>query len=132
MARLRVLFVDDEPLGLEQVTRLVRKKREAWSMTFAADAATAIARLEASGFDAVVTGQLSGPCDGIALLHAIEARWPHVARVLLATRIPAAHEVGPLHAFLLVPVEDGLVCDVVDELATASHDAQRSGHALFD
>ncbi len=126
LARLRVLFVDDDPSGLAQVQRLVRKKRDAWSMSFAADASSAVSRLETTWFDAVVTGCLAGTVGGIELLHVVEARWPHVARVLLAKSLPPPHQMGPVHAFLLVPVEDDLVCDIVEELATAAQE----GHAL--
>ena len=129
-SKIRVLFVDDHSEGLEQVRRLIRRKREAWEMGFASDAKTALEELELGHFDVVLSGHLGPPIDGAELLHCIEQRWPHLGRVLLARSLPVPHEMQPVHAFLLVPVEDELVCDVVEELAQAAQDAKQQRSAL--
>jgi DNA-binding NtrC family response regulator len=130
-AKIRVLFVDDQTEGLEQVRRLIRKKATEWSMSFAADAKTALEELEASRFDVILTGHLDLPIDGPELLSCVERRWPHIGRLLLARSVPVPHEMAAVHAFLLVPVEDELVCDVVEELASAAHDATRQGTVVY-
>ena len=130
-SKIRVLFVDDDADGLEQVRRLIRRKRGEWEMSFAADARTALEQLEVERFDVVLTGSLGPPIDGIGLLHCVEQRWPRLCRVLLARTPPIPHEMQPVHAFLLVPVEDELVCDVVEELAHAASDASRQGSTLY-
>ena len=130
-SKIRVLFVDDHSDGLEQVRRLIRKKRDAWDMAFAADAKTALEDLEAAPFDVVLTGHLDLPIDGPELLSCVERRWPHVGRLLLARKVPPPHEMAAVHAFLLVPVDDELVCDVVEELASAPHDAARQGTLVY-
>lgn len=130
-SKIRVLFVDDHFDGLEQVRRLIRKKGEQWTMAFAADAKTALETLEAAPFDVVLTGHLALPIDGPELLSCVERRWPHVGRLLLARSVPLPHEMAAVHAFLLVPVEDGLVCDVVEELASAASDAARQGTVVY-
>ena len=52
--KTRILFVDDDPLVLQGLQRMLRSMRQEWEMEFVDGAASALARLAESSFDVVV------------------------------------------------------------------------------
>ena len=70
-AMRRVLFVDDEPRILEGLRRMLRPQRHEWEMAFAPGGEAALAMMEASPFDVIVSDMRMPGIDGAALLCAV-------------------------------------------------------------
>jgi len=81
----RILFVDDEPAVLEGVRGLLSSQTD-WQITFAADAAAALAALETAPYDLVVADIRMPVTDGIALLHIVKDQFPRVGRIASSVR----------------------------------------------
>ena len=79
-----VLFVDDEPLVLQGLQRMLRGEREAWTMRFVASGREALSLLEREGFDALVTDLRMPGMDGEQLLNTVKERHPHMVRIVLS------------------------------------------------
>ncbi|MCU0563630.1 MAG: response regulator [Desulfobacterales bacterium] len=82
--RFAVVFVDDEPLVLQGLQRMLRPERERWDMRFVRSGAEALGLLEREPFDAVVSDLRMPEMDGAALLAAVMDRHPHMARIVLS------------------------------------------------
>jgi len=82
--RFAVMFVDDEPLVLQGLQRMLRPEREHWDMRFARSAAEALGLLEREPFDAVVSDLRMPEMDGAALLATVMDRYPHMTRIVLS------------------------------------------------
>lgn len=112
----RVLLVDDEPLVLSALERVMRR----WArVTCAASAGVALEHLEAEPFDVVISDYAMGKTDGLTLLATVADRWPATARVLHTARAPAgagpALAKGVLHAVAEKPVEPTALRRVIAE-----------------
>jgi len=79
-----VLFVDDEPLVLQGLKRMLRGEREAWTMRFATSGREALGLLEREAFDALVTDLRMPGMDGEQLLNTVKDRHPHMVRIVLS------------------------------------------------
>lgn len=102
------LFVDDEPLVLEGLRRMLRPLRKDWQMTFAASAQDACRALEEQRFDVVVCDMRMPGMDGAALLEHVRIRQPEAARIMLTgqtDREATLRMVGCAHRFLSKPCE---------------------------
>jgi putative nucleotidyltransferase with HDIG domain len=84
VSRFAVMFVDDEPLVLQGLQRMLRPEREHWDMRFVRSAAEALALLEREPMDAVVSDLRMPGMDGAALLTAVMDRHPHMVRIVLS------------------------------------------------
>jgi DNA-binding NtrC family response regulator len=78
----RILVVDDEPLMLSVLRRLL--SRAGHEVALAADAREALALLEAAPADLVLSDVRMPGMDGRALLAQVHHRWPCVARLLVS------------------------------------------------
>ena len=96
-----ILFVDDEPMILAGLQRLLRSQRNVWDMSFAASGAEALAVLETKPFDAVVTDMRMPAMDGARLLELVKERYPGTIRIVLSgyfeseaalRAVPVAHQ----------------------------------------
>ena len=66
-----VLFVDDDERVLRGIRRTMRTTHPDWEMSFASNSEAALAHLEETGADVVVSdGQMPG-VDGLALLQLV-------------------------------------------------------------
>jgi len=104
----RVLFVDDESRILEGLRRMLRPQRHVWDMAFASGGEAALAMLESSSFDVIVSDMRMPGMDGATLLCRVRERFPHVVRVVLSghTELSAALQVVPVaHQFLAKPCD---------------------------
>ena len=104
----RVLFVDDEPRILEGLRRMLRPQRQAWEMAFAPGGEAALALLEASPFDVIVSDMRMPGMDGAALLTYVREHYPQVVRIVLTghTEMATALRVVPVaHQFLAKPCD---------------------------
>lgn len=84
MERYAVLFVDDEPLVLQGLQRMLRAERQNWSMRFVRSGTEALHVLENEAFDAVVSDLRMPEMDGAELLTRVMDRHPHMVRIVLS------------------------------------------------
>jgi len=106
------LFVDDEPLLLEGLARMLRPLRHEWEMTFVSSARDALAALDARRFDVVVSDMRMPDMDGAALLERVRERQPEAARIMLTgqtDREGVLRTINCAHRFLHKPCEPALL-----------------------
>ena len=103
-----VLFVDDEPLVLQGLKRMLRGEREAWSMRFVTSGREALSLLAREAFDALVTDLRMPGMDGEQLLNAVKERHPHMVRIVLSGEMNSASgfkTVRCAHRYLAKPCD---------------------------
>ncbi len=104
----RLIFVDDEPRNLEGMRRMLRPQRHDWEMAFAPNGDAALALMEASSFDVIISDMRMPGMDGAALLCQVREKFPHVVRIVLSghTELSTALRVVPVaHQFLAKPCD---------------------------
>jgi HD-like signal output (HDOD) protein len=84
MERCAVLFVDDEPLVLQGLQRMLHGERQNWAMRFVRSGAEALQLMEKEVFDAVVSDLRMPGMDGAELLTKVMDRHPHMVRIVLS------------------------------------------------
>ncbi len=84
MNRQRVLFVDDEALVLQGLTRMLRGMRKQWDMAFVSSGREALDLMDKEPFDVVVTDMRMPGMDGSQLLNEVRERYPKSARIILS------------------------------------------------
>ncbi len=96
-----ILFVDDEPRILDGLRRMLRPQRQIWEMSFANSGAEALAMMEKTPFDVVVTDMRMPAMDGAQLLEAVREKYPVTIRIVLSgyfemeaalRAVPVAHQ----------------------------------------
>lgn len=105
----RVLFVDDEPRFYEGLHRILRSQRHEWEMSYAPSGQAALALMQASTYDVIVSDMRMPGMDGAALLARVREEFPQVVRIVLSAHaeLATALKVVPVaHQFLAKP------CDV--------------------
>ncbi len=108
----RALFVDDEPLVLSGLRRMLRSLRHDWDMSFANSGREALELLEAEDFAVVVSDMRMPEMDGASLLNEVAARHPAVARLVLSGHAELdaiLRAVRPAHQFLAKPCDPKLL-----------------------
>ncbi|HEV3332119.1 MAG TPA: response regulator [Bryobacteraceae bacterium] len=97
----RILFVDDEPLILEGLQRMLRAYRKEWDMTFVDGGDEALKALQENPTDVIVTDMRMPGMDGAQLLEHVKQRFPSVIRIVLSgyfekdaglRAVPVAHQ----------------------------------------
>jgi putative nucleotidyltransferase with HDIG domain len=104
----RILFVDDEVSILDGLKRMLRPMRNEWEMSFATGGAAALAILESTPCDVIVTDMRMPEMDGAALLEKVQEQYPSVFRIVLSgyTELQASLRAVPVaHQFLMKPCE---------------------------
>ncbi|MBM4283725.1 MAG: HDOD domain-containing protein [Deltaproteobacteria bacterium] len=107
--KIKLLFVDDEPNLLQGLQRMLRGMRQDWDMAFADSGAEALEILARRPMDVVVTDMRMPGMDGAQLLAEVQARYPHVVRIILSgqsDRSMIIKTVKPAHQFLAKPCDD--------------------------
>jgi len=80
----RVLLADDEPRILEGLRRKLRSQRNEWDMAFAPGGETALAIMEATPFDVIVSDMRMPEMDGDTLLTQVRNMHSQVVRIALS------------------------------------------------
>jgi HD-like signal output (HDOD) protein len=104
----RVLFVDDELRDLEALQRVLRPQRQEWEIAFALNGESALALMEASPFDVIVSDMRMPGMDGAMLLARVREQHPHVVRIALTGQAEFAttlRVVPVAHQFLAKPCD---------------------------
>jgi len=104
----RILFVDDEPLILQGLQRLLRPMRHEWEMDFAEGGAKAMECGSAVAYDVVVSDMMMPGIDGAQLLKEFQRNSPQTIRLILSGKLEQQYAmkcVGVAHQYLSKPCE---------------------------
>ncbi len=113
--KLRVLFVDDEPMVLSALRRNLRPQRDRWDMAFADGGANALDLLAKRPFDVIVSDMRMPGIDGAELLGRVRDAYPGMIRFVLSgfsEQEMTVKLVNTAHQYLSKPCE-------MDELVRA-------------
>ena len=113
----RVLFVDDEPRLLQGLKRMLRGTRQEWELGFAASGAEALATLEQSPYDIVVSDMRMPGMDGAQLLSEVMRRYPKTVRIILSGQSDEESIlrcVGKAHQFLAKPCDPDTLTSTIE------------------
>ena len=105
--RPRLLIVDDEQDILDFLERALRKRYEVRRFSCPVQA---LAALESTAFDVLITDQKMPQLTGLELLATVAERWPDTVRVLISGYTEVADLAdalggGQIHNFVLKPVD---------------------------
>ncbi len=81
----RILFVDDEPLEIQQIQRAVSNMGTIWDVAYAASGPEALQQIESSPFDVVVSDMRMPGMDGLEFLNRVRADQPRTLRFILSS-----------------------------------------------
>lgn len=99
---MRILIVDDEPMMVRLLSRVLTA-RAGMSVLTVASGIDAQAALDGEAFDAVLADAAMGCMSGRELLTAVKARHPHVVRVLLSASPSHSDDPGLVHLYCSKP-----------------------------
>ncbi len=105
----RILFVDDEPVVLRSLGRLVRRQGD-WRADFATGGAEALRKLNERPYDVVVSDMHMTPMDGATFLREVQKRHPEVVRIVLSGYTDPAliwRVIPVAHRFIGKPFDGG-------------------------
>jgi putative nucleotidyltransferase with HDIG domain len=105
---IRVIFVDDEPRVLEGLKRMLRPKRNEWSMKFVGSAQAALEALKSEPCEVVVTDMRMPGMNGAELLEIVQREYPDTIRLILSGQAETESvmkALGVSHQFLSKPCD---------------------------
>ncbi len=108
----QILFVDDEPRILEGLKRMLRPMRRDWEMSFANGGKEALAFLEHTAVDVVVSDVRMPVINGVQLLTQVKNLYPHTIRILLSGQSDeemTLSAIGPVHQYLNKPCDANIL-----------------------
>lgn len=111
-----LLFVDDEPLVLDGLKRMLRSQRNEWQMDFATSGAEALAIMDGKRFDVVVSDMRMPGMDGAEFLNHVAHRFPGTVRIVLsgqAEKDRVLRLLGGCHQYLSKPCEPDILKSTV-------------------
>ena len=113
----QVLFVDDDPSLLDGLKRMLRSKRNSWEMTFASNAAEALASMQTLCYDVVVSDMRMPDISGAQLLSEVKKICPRSVRIILSGQADLdliVTAIGATHQYLSKPCDAEMIKMVVD------------------
>ncbi len=129
-AKIRILFVDDEPNILKGFKRSLRPLRSLWDMTFAPGGKQALTILEQSPFDVVLSDMRMPEMDGSQLLEIVRRTYPGIMRIILSGHSDEdliMKSVKSAHQFLSKPCEKQTLISAVSRAGYLDNILQPSG-----
>jgi HD-like signal output (HDOD) protein len=109
---VRILFVDDEKNVLEGLRRSMHSMRSEWSMAFASGGAEALAMMQQSPPDVIVTDMRMPGMNGRDLLMEVKRLYPQAVRLVLsgyADSTSVMQVAGLAHQYLSKPCEGAVL-----------------------
>lgn len=103
-----ILFVDDEPVLLDGLKRMLHGMRDRWEMIFAVSAEAALEILKSKPVDVVVTDVRMPGMDGVQLLSRVRDLYPQIVRIILSgtnDKDIIFKSIGSAHQYLSKPCE---------------------------
>ncbi|MCC6653467.1 MAG: HDOD domain-containing protein [Candidatus Eisenbacteria bacterium] len=113
---VRILFVDDEPMVLDGIRRMLIGQRREWEMQFAISGDVALQVCANSPVDVIVTDMRMPDMDGATLLERVAQLYPDMIRVVLSghSEMEAAlRALNVAHQYLTKPCEGPLLLQTV-------------------
>src|SRR5437762_9749706 len=107
-SKKRVLFVDDEPLVLQGLQRMLRHMRQEWEMEFVDSGPKALEAMASNPFAVIVSDMRMPGMNGAHLLNEVMKRYPKTVRLILsghADQDLIMKCVGSTHQYLTKPCE---------------------------
>ena len=129
-ARLNVLFVDDDPLILQGLQRMLRPMRNDWEMNFVESGSRALETMADNPSHVVVSDMRMPGMNGAELLGEIKERYPSTVRLILsghADKELILKCVGTVHQFLLKPSDPETIRSAIAR-ASAFNASVKSDH----
>lgn len=80
----RVLFVDDEPMLLQGLSRMLRTEKSSFEAAFATSGEEALSMLSKGNYDVVVTDISMPHMNGLELLSRVKDLYPDTVRIILS------------------------------------------------
>jgi len=108
MEQKTILFVDDEPLVLNALRRMIHPLSRTWTMHFVENGPKALEVLEREAVHVIVTDMRMPGMSGYDLLREVRRRWPRAVRVILTGQPDQEthnEALGVTHYFLWKPIE---------------------------
>jgi len=105
-SKKQILFVDDEPMVLEGLRRMLRALRNEWDCAFATGGLEALDLMAQRTFDVIVTDMRMPGMNGVELLNETKKRYPRMVRVALSgqtSKESVVRSVGLIHHYLTKP-----------------------------
>jgi putative nucleotidyltransferase with HDIG domain len=102
----QILFVDDEPMILEGMRRMLRGMRDEWDVAFAQGGHEALEIMTKRSFDVIVSDMRMPEMDGAQLLSRVKEQYPHTVRIILSghsDKEAIMRTVKPAHQYLSKP-----------------------------
>jgi len=81
------LLVDDDPIVLRALRRLLLGARPSWEIDLAESGDAALSLLESKTYDAIVTDLHMPVVDGVTLLRRLKTEQPNVMRVIHSSHV---------------------------------------------
>jgi CheY-like chemotaxis protein len=106
--KLKILFVDDEIVMLESLSRSLRPMRSEWDCQYAGGGIEALKILSKKKFDLVVSDMRMPEMDGAELLTKVKQEYPETMRFVLSGQAEERvflRSLGSMHQFLAKPCE---------------------------
>jgi len=108
MLKQQILFVDDEPMVLQGLQRILRPLRNEWDMVFAESGHQALELMATHGFDVIVSDMRMPGMNGAELLSEVMRRHPTTVRMVLsghADKDLVSQCVGVAHQYISKPCD---------------------------
>jgi putative nucleotidyltransferase with HDIG domain len=103
-----ILFVDDEPLVLQGLQRMLRGMRGEWDLAFVESGAKALAHMKQFNVDLIVSDMYMPEMNGAQLLNQVKEQYPKTVRLILsghADKELIFKCIGAAHQFLAKPCD---------------------------
>jgi len=113
----RILFADDEPDLLSALEKILRPMRDIWEMVFVTKGDQALAELEQTEFDVLVTDMRMPGMGGVELIKRVHQHHPRLIRLVLSgypQDEAILQAVGVSYQFLSKPCDAAVLKDVVE------------------
>jgi HD-like signal output (HDOD) protein/CheY-like chemotaxis protein len=130
VTRPHVLFVDDEPMILGGLRRMLRSSRDRWDMSFVDSGEAALAVLRERPCDVLVSDFRMPGMNGARLLELVRRDHPGTARVILSGQTDEDSTLSIMmlaHEFLTKPSTPEQLVAMVDRLITVRAASHGSG-----